>query len=106
MSCVPVPSLQVKLTAEPKKQVLEMLRKKIETQNNKVLAVRRRYDVAAQVSPTTRRGMQKQQEGGGRKNMPLDRIRHAATLGSVLLKQPGLHIVTRVSYGKGVSWWH
>jgi hypothetical protein len=28
--------LQVKLTADPKKQALEMLRKKIEVQNNKV----------------------------------------------------------------------
>jgi hypothetical protein len=42
--------LQVKLTADPKKQALEMLRKKIEVQNNKVLAVRRCYEVAKQVS--------------------------------------------------------
>lgn len=44
-------TIQVKLTAEPKKQALEMLRKKIEVQNTKVLAVRRRYEVAAQVGP-------------------------------------------------------
>lgn len=42
--------LQVKLAADPKKQALEMLRKKIEVQNNKALAVRRRYEVAKQVS--------------------------------------------------------
>jgi len=47
--CCPWP--QVKLTAEPKKQALELLRSKIEVQNAKVQAVRRRYDSAKQVIP-------------------------------------------------------
>jgi hypothetical protein len=41
--------LQVKLTAEPKKQALELLRRKIEAQDIKVQAVRRRYQAAKQV---------------------------------------------------------
>lgn len=41
---------QVKLTAEPKKQALELLRTKIETQNTKVVAVRQRHDAAKKVS--------------------------------------------------------
>jgi chorismate mutase len=42
--------MQVKLTAEPKKQALELLRRKIEAQDTKVQAVRRRYQAAKQVS--------------------------------------------------------
>ncbi|KAG2493530.1 hypothetical protein HYH03_008344 [Edaphochlamys debaryana] len=38
--------LQLKLTAGPKKQALEMLRKKIETQNEKVVAVRAKHTAA------------------------------------------------------------
>lgn len=41
--------LQVKLTAGPKKQAMEMLRKKIETQNEVVVTVRQRYITAKQV---------------------------------------------------------
>lgn len=46
---VPCRVLQVKLTAEPKKQALELLRRKIEAQDTKVQAVRRRYQAAKQV---------------------------------------------------------
>jgi hypothetical protein len=41
-----------------------MLRKKIEVQNNKVLAVRRRYEVAAQVSRRTCVSRMDGEEGG------------------------------------------
>lgn len=44
-----LPKHQVKLTAEPKKHALELLRSKIEAQNAKVSAVRRRYDAAKKV---------------------------------------------------------
>lgn len=41
--------LQLKLTAGPKKHALELLRKKIEIQNEKVVAVRQRHSAAKQV---------------------------------------------------------
>lgn len=41
--------LQVKLTADPKKHAMELLRKKIEVQNQRVQGVQRRYLVAKQV---------------------------------------------------------
>lgn len=41
--------LQLKLTAGPKKHALEMLRKKIETQGEKVAAARQRFTAAKQV---------------------------------------------------------
>jgi hypothetical protein len=41
--------LQVKLTSGPKKQALELMRLKIEAQNERVVAVRARHSAAKQV---------------------------------------------------------
>jgi BMFP domain-containing protein YqiC len=41
--------LQVKLTSGPKKQALELMRKKIEVQNEKVVSIRQRHGIAKQV---------------------------------------------------------
>ena len=41
--------LQLRITAGPKRSALELIRKKIETQNVKVVAARDRYKVAKQV---------------------------------------------------------
>ncbi len=40
---------QLKMTSGPNKQALEHLKKKIETQNQRVAGVRRRYEAAKQV---------------------------------------------------------
>ncbi len=43
--------LQLKLTSGPKKHALELLRRKIETQNERVASVRAKHTVAKAVSP-------------------------------------------------------
>lgn len=53
--------LQLKITAGPKKHALELLRKKIETQNEKVAAIKQRYKAAKQVFEAVEAELQREE---------------------------------------------